>query len=223
MMTFDDIVTTLRTTSGCKMTTSLTTSARLAGFLITVALVGFAVIGEAQAGSDPRLSLAPGPGAAGAWQSIGSPGAAVTITPDPAGGGGEAAVRLDFVLPPPLGWAGVVVLAAPAAWGAEASPAFDLSAARQLTFRARGRDGGERIRVKVAVAGDQPFGDSAPLPFDSGWLTLSTAWQHFALPVDGRRLGRVVTPFVAIANRQHNPGGQPTLWLDAIVFTPAHP
>ncbi len=193
----------------------LTTSARaVTGWLIFVAA------NTATADGDPLLSLASGPVVTGAWQTIGSPGATVAIAAmDPAPGvDGGTAVRLDFALPPPFGWAGVVVLAAPEAWGAAPGPAFDLSAAACLSFRARGRDGGERLRVKVAVAGDQPFGDSTPLPFDSGWLSLSTDWQRIALPVDGRRLGRVVTPFALIANHQHNPGGRMTLWLDAIHF-----
>jgi hypothetical protein len=171
---------------------------------------------QARAGA-AVLQLDPGPGAPGVWQTMGSSGAAVAITPRDAVAG-AAAVRLDFTLPPPSGWAGIVVLAAPNAWGAAPGPAFDLATAGRLTFLARGAAGGEGVRVKVGTAGDQPYGDSTPLPFDTGWLTLSKDWQRITLALEGARLGHIVTPFVLIANRQHNPGGRPTVWLKDVRF-----
>lgn len=135
---------------------------------------------------------------------------------------GETAVRLDFVFgPTPGSWAGVVVTSAPGYWGATPGPAFDLTAADRLVFSARGAAGGEAIRVKVAIADDAPAGDSAPLPFDTGWLSLDRNWQRFELPLDGSALKRVITPFVVIANRAHNPAGRATVYVDDIRFAPA--
>ncbi len=135
---------------------------------------------------------------------------------------GETAVRLDFTFgPTPGSWAGLVVSTAPGYWGEAPGPGFDLSGAGRLLFAARGATGGERIRIKVAIAGDAPHGDSAPLPFDTGWLSLSADWREYELPVDGDALRRVVTPFVVIANRAHNPAGRATVYLDGIRFASA--
>ena len=130
---------------------------------------------------------------------------------------GETALRLEFTLPP-LAWTAVIVTSAPGYWGTTPGPALALGHARRLAFRARGALGGERIRVRAGVAGDQPFGDSALLPIDSGWLELSNAWRRYTLPIEDVRFTRVVTPFVVIVNHAHNPTGQVTLFLDEIVY-----
>jgi hypothetical protein len=132
---------------------------------------------------------------------------------------GGTAVRLDFDLARAR-WSGIVVASAAGYWGTEPGPGFDLTGAHALSFRARGQVGGERIRVKAAVAGDQPFGDSASLPLDAGWIALATDWQEFRIETTGRDLSRVVTPFMVIANDKHNPGGRITVFLDDIRFEP---
>lgn len=133
----------------------------------------------------------------------------------PADGG--TAARLDFDLNAAR-WSGIVVASAPGYWGDQPGPGFALADAEALVFRARGLSGGERIRVKAAVAGDQPYGDSAPLPLDAGWITLTTDWQEFRIEATGRDLSRVVTPFMVIANDKHNPGGRITVFFDDIRF-----
>lgn len=128
---------------------------------------------------------------------------------------GGTAVRLDFDLAR-APWSGIIVASAPNYWGKEPGPGFDLAGSRALVFRARGTQGGERIRVKAAVAGDQPYGDSASLPVDSGWITLGSGWQEFRIEAGGRDLSRVITPLMVIANDKHNPGGRVTVFLDDI-------
>lgn len=129
--------------------------------------------------------------------------------------GGGTAVRLDFDFAR-APWSGIIVASAPDYWGAQPGPGFDLAASTALVFRARGAHGGERVRVKAAVAGDQPYGDSAPLPLDGGWITLAAGWQEFRIAASGRDLARVITPLMVIANDKHNPGGRITVFLDDI-------
>lgn len=128
---------------------------------------------------------------------------------------GGTAVRLDFDLAR-APWSGIIVASAPNYWGTQPGPGFDLAGSTVLVFRARGEHGGERVRVKAAVAGDQPYGDSAPLPLDSGWITLAAGWQEFRIEAGGRDLSRVITPLMVIANDKHNPGGHITVFLDDI-------
>lgn len=152
----------------------------------------------------------------GSWTNVIPGGVGDALRVDlatPADGG--TAVRLDFDLER-VRWAGIVVASAPGYWGAEPGPGFDLAGAGALVFRARGQAGGERIRVKAAVAGDQPFGDSDSLPLDAGWIKLGAEWQEYRIDARGRDLSRVVTPFMVIANDKHNPGGRITVFLDDI-------
>lgn len=128
---------------------------------------------------------------------------------------GGTAVRLDFDLVR-AAWSGIIVASAPNYWGTQPGPGFDLGGSRALVFRVLGEQGGERIRVKASVAGDQPYGDSAPLPLDSGWITLAAGWQEFRIDAGGRDLSRVITPLMVIANDKHNPGGRITVFLDDI-------
>jgi hypothetical protein len=130
---------------------------------------------------------------------------------------GATAIRIDIALAA-VGWCGIGVASNAGYWGDRPGEGFDLRRARALAFRARGASGGERIRVKAAVAGDQPFGDSAPLPIDSGWLQLSSDWREYRIETDGRNLSRVITPFMLIANDKHNPSGQLTVFLDDIRY-----
>lgn len=128
---------------------------------------------------------------------------------------GGTAVRLDFDLVCAR-WSGIIVASAPNYWGTQPGPGFDLAGSHALVFRARGEQGGERIRVKAAVAGDQPYGDSSPLPLDSGWITLAGGWQEFRIDAGGRDLSRVITPLMVIANDKHNPRERITVFLDDI-------
>lgn len=128
---------------------------------------------------------------------------------------GGTAVRLDFDLAR-APWSGIIVASAPNYWGTQPGPGFDLAGSRALVFRARGEQGGERVRVKAAVAGDQAYGDSSPLPLDSGWITLAAGWQEFRIDAGGRDLSRIITPLMVIANDKHNPRQRITVFLDDI-------
>jgi hypothetical protein len=160
----------------------------------------------------------------GAWSNVLPPGGEAGLRIDLASSAATAvagtAVRLDFDLRGTAGWVGLAVASRAGFWGAEEGPGFDLSSAGRLVFAGRGQNGGERIRVKLAVTGDQPFGDSALLPFDTGWIELTAGWREYHLPVDGRQLTRVITPFVVIANRFHNPAATATVFLDEIRYEP---
>ena len=117
-----------------------------------------------------------------------------------------------------VGWCGIGVASNAGYWGDRPGEGFDLRRAQALAFRARGAAGGERIRIKAAIAGDQPFGDLAPLPIDPGWLQLSADWRDYRIGTDGRDLSRVITPFMLIANDKHNPSGRLTVFLDDIRY-----
>jgi hypothetical protein len=131
---------------------------------------------------------------------------------------GETCVRVGVTLKPPF-WCGIAVSCAPKFWGKKPGvPAFNLSRAKKLVFYARGDQGGEYIQVKVAITGDERFGDSAKFPAATKWLSLRKGWQRYELDLRGYDLKRVVTPFVFVTDLTHNRPGSFTFYLDDIHF-----
>lgn len=145
-----------------------------------------------------------------------APAAGALAGTAPEGAAGTV-VRVDFDLPLP-GWCGLVVLMQDGNWGAQPGPALAAAGASALVFRARGANGGEGVRIKAAIVPDQPFGDSAALPLDSGWITLTPEWRTYRIETTGRDLSRIVTPFVVIANDRHNPSGRLSVFFDDIRY-----
>lgn len=204
---------------------------RLCGLLALAPLlaVGGAVAEDGIGGDGSRTQAvyrnAGDPANRGAWSAVMPAGCAGRVTIDPAqpatGTDGPAdagtAVRVDVNLPLP-GWCGVVVLMQEGSWGDRPGPALALAGAAALVFRARGANGGERVRIKAAIAPDQPFGDSAALPVDGGWIELSSGWREYRIDARGRDLQRVITPFVVIANDKHNPAGRLSVFFDDIRY-----
>lgn len=132
---------------------------------------------------------------------------------------GSTAVRVDVRFQHPW-WCGIAISSQENYWGEEPSDfAYDLSRARKLVFHARGEEGGEMIRVKVAIAGDKPHGDSSVRPADTRWLRLSREWRRYELPLDGYDLKRVITPFAFVTDRVHNEAEAIRFYLDEIYFT----
>ena len=129
---------------------------------------------------------------------------------------GRTAIRMDVQLRSP-GWCGIAVASAVNYWGQQPNTqAFNLKQARRLVLYARGQRGGESIQVKVAIAGDQPFGDSAKVPITSQWLKLSQRWQRFEIDLRGAETSRVITPFAIVTNNGHNTDPNFTIFLDEI-------
>jgi hypothetical protein len=161
----------------------------------------------------------------GSWSNWMPKGADKTITlnladrANPAEG--ETCVRMTFKFTPPNNWCGVAVSCTDDYWGETPSDtAYDLRRAGKLVFWARGDKGRESIQVKVAIAGAQPYGDSARIPAATPWLELEKTWKRYELPLDRRRINltRVVIPVCVIGTRDHNQTDEITFWLDNIYF-----
>jgi hypothetical protein len=133
---------------------------------------------------------------------------------------GETCVKATIKFQAP-NWCGVAVACEPDYWGEKSSDtAFNLKKAKKLIFYARGEKGGESIQVKVAIAGDKPFGDSAKVAPATPWLTLKKNWQRYELTIDPMRtnLERVVTPFCFVTDKAHNRGEEISFYLDHIYY-----
>jgi hypothetical protein len=115
-------------------------------------------------------------------------------------------------------WAGVAVASAPDYWGKEDLPGFDLSKAEKLVFYAKGKEGGEAITVKMAIAGKEPHGDSAKFAPTSELIVLTDKWTRHEISLKGVDLKRVITPFVVTAEKVYNQASAITFYLDEIYF-----
>jgi hypothetical protein len=133
---------------------------------------------------------------------------------NPAGGSTTVRVDVDFRGRP---WCGVAVSSRPDYWGRVDGPAFDLSRTKALSFWARGETGDEVVQIRVAIAGHEPFGDSARIPA-VGTFRLSREWRRHRLVLSDLDLTRVITPFAFIVERRLN-DPKVTFFLDEIHFS----
>jgi hypothetical protein len=135
---------------------------------------------------------------------------------DPASGSSSVRIEIKFVSP---WWCGIAVASVADYRGDKPSAAaYNLQGARKLVFKARGEKGGESIQVRVGITGDQKYGDSLRVPASTRWLTLTTDWRSYELDVTGLDLKRIITPFVFVTNRDHNPESSLVFHLDEIYF-----
>lgn len=105
---------------------------------------------------------------------------------------GKTCARFEFRSPDNFG--GIVWQDPVNDWGDKAG-GYDLSAARKLTFWARGEAGGEAVEFKFGVLGsEKKFSDSGS--GSTGVVKLKPAWTQFTIDLAGRDLSRIKTGFV---------------------------
>ncbi len=109
-------------------------------------------------------------------------------------------------------WGGVVWQHPENDWG-ELPGGLNLTGATKMTFWARGKRGGEKIKFGVGLLGDdKPFFDTTKheLPF-----TLSTQWTQYSIDLSKSDLRRIKSGFFFSLAGQ----GEPlTFYLDNIIF-----
>ncbi len=113
-------------------------------------------------------------------------------------------------------WAGLYWLHPKGNWAQ--APGRDLTNAAELTFWARGDEGGEVVTFKMGgVRG--PHADTAEAATPK--LTLTSEWNLFTIDLTGADLSNVVGGFAFVVTKRDNPEGC-TFYLDdvAYVFKP---
>lgn len=140
---------------------------------------------------------------------------------------GELAVRASFTPTGTLGWAGVY-WQYPENNQGNLPEGIDLSWANELTFWARGKVGGEKVRFFVGGIGtkDNPYPDSLRPPISSGFIQLTNQWQKYTInlliakpePSYGQNLSHVIGGFGLATDKCANPAGA-TFYLDDIYYT----
>jgi hypothetical protein len=110
-------------------------------------------------------------------------------------------------------WAGIVWQNPPNDWGDEPG-GWDITGAKKLSFWARGEAGGELVEFKLGILGrNKDFPDSGKASL--GRVKLSSTWQKYEIPLEGKDLTCIKTGFVwSLAGRK-----EPiTFYLDDIRY-----
>jgi exo-beta-1,3-glucanase (GH17 family) len=131
---------------------------------------------------------------------------------------GEMALQAGFQPGGSKGWGGVYWQYPENNWGG-LPEGIDLRQANQLTFRAKGQVGGEKVRFIVGGIGtqDDPYPDSLRPAASSGFITLGSAWQEYTINLKGQDLSHIIGGFGWVTERCANPQGA-TFYLDLIRF-----
>jgi len=111
-------------------------------------------------------------------------------------------------------WAGIYWLQPPNNWG-KRKGGYDLSGAKQLTFWARGQDGGEQLQeVTVGgITGNYPDTDIAVI----GPIIMGTKWKKYTIDLRGKDLSYLSGGFSWSTSEEVNPESC-TFYLDEIRF-----
>ncbi len=113
-------------------------------------------------------------------------------------------------------------------WGSVPGAGVDMSGATQLTFWAKGAQGGERVEFFAFGVGrhagtgvpTMPYPDSSS-KVSLGYSTLSTDWTQYSLDVGNLNLTYVLGGFGWVTSAAANAGGDITFFLDNIRFDKA--
>lgn len=123
---------------------------------------------------------------------------------------GSAAIRMRYA--GPFGWVGVAWQNPPNNWGGQ-DGGFDVTGATALELWARGEYGGEKVTFGVGLLEDREYSDSTIEKTDT--IALTSEWQRYRVPLDGKDLSSLKTGFVVtIQGRQ----SVVTIYLDSIRF-----
>lgn len=107
---------------------------------------------------------------------------------------GASCIRIEFSAND--GWGGIVWQSPANDWD-DRSGGFDLTGAKQLSFWARGENGGEVVTFEFGlIAKEKPFPDTARGKLDK--VKLTKEWKQYTIDLKGLDLRRVKTGFACV-------------------------
>lgn len=129
---------------------------------------------------------------------------------------GDTCIKITYSAQATQGarWAGIFWQNPADNWGTQ-DAGFDLSAARKLTFWARGEKGGERIEeFKVGgIMGEFSDSDTSSI----GPVILNKEWTQYSIDLKGKDMSYIIGGFAWATNIDVNPEGA-IFYLDEIKF-----
>jgi hypothetical protein len=101
---------------------------------------------------------------------------------------------------------------------------YDLRGAKRLRFKARGEQGGERVRFYMGGLANNdpraPYPDTAEKHYNnSDFVSLQAEWTDYVIDLSGLNLSRIASGFGWVTNKTSNPGkDRIVFYLDEIVY-----
>lgn len=128
---------------------------------------------------------------------------------------GSGCLRFEALPRGREGWSGIYWQTPANNWGKIKGAGYDLTAAKKLTFWARGEKGGERVtEVKFGgLIGPYPDTDGGSL----GPLQLSKEWTKYTFDLTEKDLRHIIGGFAVSVRRSDNPRGA-VFYIDEIVY-----
>jgi len=125
---------------------------------------------------------------------------------DPHNGNTCLAITIEWSFP---WWAGIAWITEDGWWGeSDKGPVFDLTGAKRLIFSLKGKNGNERVQVKIGILWDKPFGDVIKRDqekikeIESEWLTLTKKWEEYTIDLEGFDLSKIANGFTFVSSQQ---------------------
>jgi hypothetical protein len=114
------------------------------------------------------------------------------------------------------GWAGIYWQFPENNWG-DIPEGRNLTGAKNLTFWARGENGGEKAEFRVGGITGQYYPDSIQIPVSTGVRVLSRDWKRYEIDLSEQDLSNVIGGFCWVNSMTQNPVGC-TIYLDDIKY-----
>jgi len=130
---------------------------------------------------------------------------------------GRTCIRIDYSAEGSQGkdWAGIYWQNPSNNWG-DMEGGYDLTGFERLTFRARGKNGGEKGEFKVGgITGAR--GDSLQPAKSTEVITLTDTWQEYSIDLAGENLNHIIGGFCWVTKTSQNLQGC-TIYIDDIRY-----
>jgi hypothetical protein len=128
---------------------------------------------------------------------------------------GTSCIRIAYT-PEKDGWAGVYWQEPEDNWGTIPNAGYNLTGATEISFYAKGENGGEKVKFFAGGIIDKaPYPDSFKTPVVV--ITLEPSWKEYRIDLTSKDLSHVIGGFGFALTRSDNPNGA-TFYLDNIAY-----
>lgn len=136
---------------------------------------------------------------------------------------GSTAIKIDYTAKRSQGqgWAGIYWQSSQNNWGTK-DTGVDLTGFNKLVFKAKGKNGGEVLSLKIGGITSTPGGESVAYPdsatIDYGPIRLTKDWQEYSINLVGKDLHYINGGLCTIFNADQAGENGETVYLDDIYY-----
>ncbi|MCS7180907.1 MAG: dockerin type I repeat-containing protein, partial [bacterium] len=127
---------------------------------------------------------------------------------------GLTSIKVEFISKG-TNWAGLYWRNPENNWGNIPNSGYNLTGAKEISFYAKGKKGGEKVEFFVGGI-NGPYPDSLS-KVSTGIITLTSNWEKYKIPLISKDLSYVIGGFGVSINGAYNPDGA-TFYIDKIQY-----